>query len=196
MIKSSQGSSARIVAAILCSMVVILLVLYIRQTNQYSTLLRIHHQSQNSMQEKTIDIAKLKNELKVKDSQCTAELETLDNEATECDIKSQALDKELENIKKKVSAAQDDKASYDSIIAAEKERFLHMQQQLQKEAETCVVEGKELETKLKECEASKALPPPNPVAPKINDLNPMEIAPEMKQEGLTDENTESVQITP
>ena len=102
MIKSNQGSSARIVAAILCSMLVIILILYIRQTNQYSTLLRLHHGSQTSLQEKIIDIARLKNELKVKDSQCTAELESLDKEADACDTKSKTMKAELEESKKKV----------------------------------------------------------------------------------------------
>ena len=101
MIKSNQGSSARIVAAILCSMLVIILVLYVRQTNQYSTLLRLHHQSQTSLQEKIIDIARLKNELKVKDSQCTAELESLDKEATDCEAKSKTMKTELDDTKKK-----------------------------------------------------------------------------------------------
>ena len=102
MIKSTQGSSARIVAAILCSLVVILLFFYVRQTNQYSTLLRLHHQSQTAIQEKTMEIARLKNDLKVKDSQCKAEMDTVDREAAECDAKSLTLESELEQVKQKM----------------------------------------------------------------------------------------------
>ena len=106
MIKSSQGSSARIVAAILCSLVVILVFFYVRQTNQYSTLLQLHHQAQTSIQEKTMDIARLKNDIKVKDSQCKGEIDTIDREAAECDAKSQNLESELVQARQKVVITQ------------------------------------------------------------------------------------------
>ena len=100
MIKNTPGSSSRIVLAVLCSLIVILLVLYIRQTNQYSTLLRLHHRAQTTLQEKSAETIRMSNELKLKDSQCTTEVEALDKEVLDCETNSKTISKELLDLKK------------------------------------------------------------------------------------------------